>query len=73
MYVHTYVSLNTVYQESFAKENVRDVSDYHSDREKMFANLVIQLQFLVINKTYYKKMFANAPGLAKYANVFFSE
>ena len=72
MYVHTYVSLNTVYQESFVKENVRDVSDYHSDCEKMFANLVIQLQFLVINKTY-KKMLANAPGLAKYANSFFSE
>ena len=62
----------TVYCESFAKKRLQCV-DYCSNREKMFANLVIQLQCLVINKKYYKKMFVNAPRLSKNAKIFFCE
>ena len=47
--------------------------DRHSFCEKMFASLVILSKLLVINKKYYKKIFTNAPRLAKSVNIFFHE
>ena len=49
--IYSITRVVTVYRESFAKENFRNMLIV-SVHEKAFVNLVIQLKFLVINKKY---------------------